>query len=362
MPVYNIPIHGLIGSQESKEDQNKYFSYSDLLMHLNAAMAFDTLNLDIASDGGYVDVCDKMIDAIKKTGKFITSCNSGNVASAASKLFTLAPKGSRFFHPERGVFLIHNPWVSDVEGDAAELSLIAKGLKSTESDYAKWYAAATGSDLTIIEAFMSENKPLTNEQIESLGFATIVQPVIKAVAKLTFKNNEMELKQVEEKLNGFEKTLQKVMAFFKIKALMIADANGKELEFPDLTDISEVAVGVKVMENGAPANGEYTQPDGTVLKCENGVLVEIVPMAGDDMEAVKKENEALKAELESLKAAKVTAEMQATESAKEVTTIKAEFVKFKAQFSDFKFKASKGDENEDEDDDKPKSRKPFKTK
>jgi ATP-dependent Clp protease, protease subunit len=338
MPVYNIPIYGLIGSPEDENDKAKYFAYGDLLMHLNAAKTYDTLNLDIASDGGYCDVCDKMIDAIKATGKFITSCNSGNVASAASKLFTLAPKGSRFFHPEKGVFLIHNPWVSDVEGDSAELAAIAKSLKTTESDYAKWYAAATGADLSIIEAYMAENKPLTNEQIESLGFATIVQPLVKAVAKLTLKNNQMELKQVEEKLNGFEKMLTKIFGKLKIKAIMLADANGKELEFPDLTDVSEIAVGVKVMEAGAPANGEYTMPDGSVYKCENGVLSEIVmPQSGDDMEAIKKELEALKAENEQLKSAKVTAELKAVEAENEIKAVKKEFVSFKAQFSDFKF-------------------------
>lgn len=340
MPVYNIPIHGLIGSPEDKDDKKKYFQYSDLLMHINAAKDFDTLNLDIASDGGYVDECDRMIDKIKSTGKFITSCNSGNVASAASKLFTLAPKGSRFFHSEKGCFLIHNPW-GEIEGDAALLSEAAKNLKSIEKQYAEWYAVATGSDETIISDFMSENKPLTNEQIESLGFATIVQPVIKAVAKLTLKNNNMDQKLVEEKLNGFEKMLNKILAKFKIKALILADANGKELEFPDLADISEIAVGVKVLESGAPANGEYTQSDGSILKCENGILVEIIPVAGDNMEAAKKEIEALKAELETLKAAKVDSEILAADASKEVVAIKAEFIKFKSQFSDFKFKAAK---------------------
>jgi ATP-dependent protease ClpP protease subunit len=347
MAVYNIPIYGLIGSPEDETDTATYFQYSDLLTHLNKATLYDTLNLDIASNGGFVDVCDKMIDRIKATGKFITSCNSGNVASAASKLFTLAPKGSRFFHADKGVFLIHNPW-GEVEGDSTILSDAAKSLKGIENEYAAWYAAATGSDETILKDFMAENKPLTTAQVEELGFATIVQPVIKAVAKLTSNNNKMELKQVEEKMNGFEKSLKRVMAFFKIKAIMLADANGKELEFPDLTDASEITVGVKVMEAGAPANGEYPQPDGSVLKCENGVLIEIVPPAGgDDMEALKAENTALKTELESLKAAKVTAEMQATEAGQTALEIKAEFVKFKSQFSDYKFKGATPDDDSD---------------
>lgn len=357
MPVYNIPIYGLIGSPETKEDKALYFKYTDLLLHLNKAKAYDTLNLDIASDGGYCDVADRMIEAIKATGKFITSCNSGNVCSAASKIFTLAPKGSRTFHSERGVFLIHNPW-SDVQGDASQMAQAAKKLKSIENEYASWYEAATGTEANILLQFMAENVPLTPEQIESLGFATIVKPVVKAVAKLK-SINTMKENEIIEKMNGFEKFFKQIFAKLKIKALMLADANGKELEFPDINDVAELATGIKVLENGAPANGEYPQADGSVLKCENGILVEIVPAApADNSEALQKENEALKAEIATLKAAKTTAETEATQAKAEVVNVKAEFVKFKSQFSDFKFK---GPKPEEDDKNKPQSRKPFKT-
>jgi ATP-dependent protease ClpP protease subunit len=335
MPVYSIPIHGLIGSPESPEDKQTYFQFSDLLLHINKAQAFDVIELDIASDGGYVDVADKMIEVLQSTKKPIISKNSGNVASAASKIFTLAPKGSRSFDPSKGVFLIHNPFGA-IEGDASELALASKALQDTENNYAKWYANATGADITVIKAFMSENIPLTSEQIETLGFAVIVKPAINAVAKLKSNNHMSTLKEQEEKLTAFEKFIDKIMSKFHPKAIMIADANGKELEFPELTDPSEIKVGVKVSEDGKPANGEYPQADGSVFVCKDGVLAEIKPKAADDTQALKAENEKLKAEIEALKASKATTEASATEAIKAVTEVKAEFKKFKALFSNGK--------------------------
>jgi ATP-dependent protease ClpP protease subunit len=331
MPVYNIPIYGLIGSPDNGEDTAKYFSYNDLLTHLNSAKNFDTLNLDVASDGGYCDVADKMISAVEKTGKIITSSNSGNVASAASKFFTLAPVGSRIFYPAKGAFLIHNPYGA-VEGDATELTARAKELQAIENDYAKWYAKATGADVDIIKAFMSENIPLTPEQISSLGFARVENQTIQAVAKLHLKiNNNMENKEVVEKLNGFEKVLQGFLAKFKIKALMLSDVNGVEMDFPEITDITELTVGVKT---SAP-NGEYVMADGSTVKVDGGIVTEIVPPASGEIDALKAENEALKAELESIKASKVETEAMASEAVKAANEVKAEFVRFKAQFSDF---------------------------
>jgi ATP-dependent Clp protease, protease subunit len=360
MAVYNIPIHGVIGSPEEGET-GKYFQYTDLLLHINNSKLFDTINLDIDSVGGYTDIADRMIEAIKATGKFITSCNSGNVCSAASKIFTIAPKGSRFFHPEKGEFLIHNPWVS-IDGDANELVAASKELKAIENEYAAWYSAATGADEEIIKAFMAENIPLTPEQVESLGFATLItQPVLKAVAKIKSKNNEMDNKEVKEKLNKFDSILNRIMSFLKIKALMLTDANGNELEFPDIADISELAVGLKALLGGAAANGEYTMPDGSVVVCENGIVTEINPPAMPDpgMAELTAQNEALKAELETLKAANISAEAKVQEATKAVLEIKAEYNKFKNQFSKFTVKASvPGEDNYNNN----VSRKPFKSK
>jgi ATP-dependent protease ClpP protease subunit len=330
--VYTIPVYGLIGSPESPDDKAKYFTYNDLLLHINKAQGYDIIELDIASDGGYCDVEDKMEKILIATGKQIISKNSGNICSAASRLFTLAPKGSRLYDPSKGIFLIHNPW-GEVEGDSSDLATASKELQSIENDYAKWYSEKTGADINVIKGFMKENIPLTPEQIESLGFATIVKPVINAVAKLKSNYNQMENnKEITEKLNVFEKTLNKILASFKPKSLMIADADGKELEFPEITTPEEITVGVKILENGTPANGEFLQTDGTTIVADNGAVTEVKPKA-DETQALKDENEALKAELEALKAEKAGTEKDVSAAVASFEKLSKEFKSFKAEFS-----------------------------
>lgn len=144
----------------------------------------------------------------------------------------------------------------------------------------------------------------------------------------------MDNKEVVEKISGFEKFLKMIMAKLKIKALMLSDVNGNELEFPELTDASELKQGVKVTAAGAPAQGEFQMPDGTILVCEAGVVNEIkAPAPADDNQALKDKIAALEAENESLKAAKAEAETVKAEAEKAVNEVKAEFTKFKAQFS-----------------------------
>jgi ATP-dependent protease ClpP protease subunit len=334
MTIFPIEISGLIGSPESDSDTQKYFSLSDMLLAINKAMSFDAIELVIDSNGGYVDIADKMIEVLKATKKPIFSRNSGNVCSAASKLFTLPAKENRTFDATKGQFLIHNPWVG-VEGDSTQLAQMSDELNRVENEYAKWYTAATGSDLNVIKGFMSQNIPLTVEQIESLGFATCKKIEIKAFAKLKLETS-MENKEVLEKLSGFEKMLTKIMAMFpgKMKAMMLADVDGKELEFPEINDITELKAGVKVTAGGSPASDEYTMPDGSVLVCEAGVVKEIKAPAGDEMAALKKEIEALKAENESLKAEKTASDEVSAKAITELSNISAEYKKIKALFSD----------------------------
>lgn len=353
---YTIPVHGLIGSPEKANDTAKYFQYDEFLLHVNKAKEADIIELDVASDGGYVDVADKMIEVLKSTKKQIVSRNSGNVCSAASKLFTLAPKSSRFFDPSKGVFLIHNPF-GTIEGSSDELAQASKELEAVEQSYAKWYAEATGSDESVIRAFMEENKPLTSDQVESLGFATIITPTVNAFAKLKSINTMAENKELKEKMTLFEKFIDTIVAKFRPKAIMIADVNGNELEFPDLNDASELAVGAKVNLKGSPAEGEYKLPDGRTIVCAAGQVKEIKEAQQDELETLKNENKALKDEIEKLKAEKTASDDKAEKALEGLNEVKAKFKEFKAQFSE-------GDPagGLPPGDDGTKNRKPFKTK
>ena len=63
----------------------------------------------------------------------------------------------------------------------------------------------------------------------------------------------------------------------KAKAFIdLQDCNGTPIEFPDLEPGESPAKGDKADVDGKPAEGNYTMPDGTILKMKNGVVVKVV--------------------------------------------------------------------------------------
>jgi len=364
--MYILPIVGIIGEPSEGEENLLHFRFTDLLMHLNAAKDETLIHLAINSDGGDVDEGNKMKSALLQSGKIFTSSNSGNVASMAVDLF-LIPKDkfNRKFDPARGIFLIHNPWAA-IEGDADFMSEASTQLKALEKGFAKEYSKITGTDESILTGFMSENKPLTPEQIDTLGFATVVKQEFKAVAKFNINKNKMEVKELKElndKMSIMEKAMQKLTKFFdtKPKALMIQDANGNELDFGETIETpDQIQVGVSATVAGAPAEGEYVLDDGTIYVFAAGTLTEIKP-AETEAEALKRENADLKTQVETLTKsneetqAKLTKENEETqakltkeneefkaEAAKQMKTVNEELVKIKALATGFKPKANEG--------------------
>lgn len=323
MDIYNIPVIGVIG-----ED----FKVTDLLMHIANAKNFNALKLLINSPGGDVEAADKMAEIILKTNKEIYSTNIGDVASAASRIFCIAPKQNRTFNPAKGQFIIHNPW-AQVEGDATYMEKAAKQLKKTESTYCQYYSDRTGTDLEVIQGFMNENIPLTAEQIQSLGFAEIVSDEIKPLAFINLKNNTMNEKQ----FSAFEEMLSKIYAWIKPKALIKTDVNGNELDFPSAKAPEEIVPGIDVMMAGQPAEGDFVMPDGSVYKCEKGKLIEIIAPQPDEMQMLKEQLATLQAEKDAAIAAQanLTTEINEFKAKAEAdfNALNTEYLKIKAQFN-----------------------------
>ena len=158
---------------------------------------------------------------------------------------------------------------------------------------------------------MDINEPLNEEQLQSINFAQIIKQEFKAVAYFKNKNDMTDLKEINEKLNEQKTLLDKVIALFKPKtvALMLTDANGETIEFPEVPEGGAVVVGDKTT---AP-DGEVVMADGYTYVIAGGVLTEIKEPEQTDvtveLEALKAENEQLKAQIagmEEIKAQVVT--------------------------------------------------------
>lgn len=332
MDSYLIPIHGIIGVKpEGDESRDIYFGLTDFLIHLKKAKEFATIILDLNTPGGDCETADTIISLLNDSKKTIIARNSGDVMSAGVSIMLAAKKENRFYDSSKGAFLAHFPW-GGIEGEADEIEEYAKMLRKIESKYVSYYAEKTGTDEDTMRAIMAQDIPLTSEQVEALGFANLIKKPseIKAIAMFNYKNSKMTNEQVEKKLGAIEAFMLKISAYFKPKALVVADVNGAELDFgAEITDPSQIVIGVMATVNGAPAQGKYVMADGSILVFENGSLTEIVASGSDDMEALKKENEILKSEIEKYK---TDSESQKQKAEK----IEGEFNQLKKEFNDIK--------------------------
>lgn len=350
--MYILPIIGIIG-----ED----FKYTDLLMHLNAASNETDIQLSINSPGGYIDEGLKIRDALLKSGKIIHANNIGDVCSIAVSIFLSAAKGLRSFDPAKGQFLIHNPLLDpkdiDMQLRADDLTAMAKELNKIESELIKQYVQATGSTAEILSAFMAEEKPLTSEQIEQLGFAKVEHIQVKAVALINL-NNMNDVKELKESMSKLEKAFEAIKNLFKPKNMVKMDVNNNEVDFGEAVQAEEQIVpGVTATVGGVPCEGDYTMQDGSIYKFEKGVLMEIVK---PEVEDLKKENEGLKTEVANLKDSEAKAKDELTQykakAEADLKKIQDEFTAFKGQFVKMKNMV------DSQEDDNPKVRKAFKQK
>lgn len=327
----------------------------DVVKQINSNKEANRLIIHIHSPGGDVYEGFAIHDALVNSGKEIETIIEGLCASIAT---IIALSGDRRLITQHSEFMIHNPWSFGL-GDSEDLKKQSDELAKTEKKIAEFYASKTNLTKDELFNYMHEETFFTAQEAVDYGFMTEIVNTMKQVAKITNLNIFNMDKKLENKMSALEKLIDKVMSKFKPKDIMVADVNGIELDFPEVNDASEIAVGAKVNVSGNPETGEHKMPSGEIYVCESGVLNEIKPAPDDENEALKKENEALKAEVESLKSEKAKAETNAQNALKGLNQLQDEFKKFKSEFS----KGNPADgAPPDGDDTKPKVRELLKTK
>lgn len=325
-----ININGIIGQD---------YTYKQFITDY-ANAGDEQIRLLINSPGGYVDEGENIAEFIRQHAtRFISVSNSGDVASIAASIFLALPYEKRYFDLSKGVALIHNPMFQPNEETsftASELAELSESMSETEKQIKNYIAKQTGADVDVVGALMKINEPLNEAQLNSIKFANISR--FQAVAYFK-KQNDMTNEELKEHSSVLGRLIAKLdeKLFGKKTAIMLTDANGTQIEFPEVAEGGVVVVGDKTT---AP-DGEYVMADGYTYVIVSGVVAEIKePQApeGEDMEALKAENEALKAELETLKAEAVKAQIEVEDSKRIINEVKAEVValngKIKSQMID----------------------------
>ena len=336
-----IEIKGIIGVD---------YTFSQFLTDYSNA-GDEQIELVIDSLGGDVTDGELISEFIHShSDRFSMVRNSGNVMSIASSIFLALPRDKRFYNADLGKFLIHNPYVDpvsfkDIDTTADGLSTISEALKESENKMAKFYSSQTGADLEVIKNLMAINEPLTTEQIKAINVATIITaPTLRAVAFFNPNNNsKMNQKEIENLIDkknvSFMDTFK---AWFKkttkFVAMFVTDANGVQIEFPDVADGVEPEIGdVAKSADGTELNGEVVMATGETYVFEANVLTEKRPKEETEVktevetETEPTELEAMKAKIESLEAELTKSKAEATSFKAQLKAVQTEKVKIKAQ-------------------------------
>ena len=272
----------------------------------------------------------KIYDKIKLTG---TNPSIGVMGACASATMQILLSTKNRWATPNSVGAIHNPW-AEAQGDNIALSNTAENLLKEKNKLANLYSKETGLDVNVISDMMDKTTIMTAQEMLNYGFIKEIKTNLNN-SSVEQKNDDMtKTEELAEKVNKMESAWNKFLNFFgdekpKVNNIILTEATGKEIEFPELEDESQIAVGVTANIDGAPANGEFVMAggmhDGKTLVFEAGKLTEIkepAPETNEEMEALVAENKLLKEQIEAQNAFRKNAEKQINEMTAQIAEFK----------------------------------------
>jgi ATP-dependent Clp protease protease subunit len=253
-------------------------------------------NVYINSIGGFVEEGFDIYNYLISLKKPINTIGIGIVASIATVIFLAG--GKRKLN-DGTQFMIHNP-SGGINGTSDEISNYNKILQETENSLIKFYAETTGLEKEALIPLLRNETFLTIDEAISFGFANEKSDNIKASFKIK-NNNINKMENLEEQKSMFTQimsSLNNVLKKFKIKNIMLIDANGIEINFPSVEEGLNPVVGDLGEIEGKPVpDGTYIMPslNNVSVTFVGGAITEIV----DKTELINliTENESLKKQL-----------------------------------------------------------------
>lgn len=216
------------------------------------------------------------------------------ITTVAKKAYSIAASifmagDTRIVEEGENILMIHFPF-AEVSGRSDRLEAVAKELKAIEKEFIAFYNTYTNIDADSIKSLLDKETFLNSADAVSMGFATETKQTLKAVA---FYNPEDEntIKPKNEIMTKIETLVKAMGDYFKVeettevKALVLQDANGVEINFTELEEGAEPSEGDVAMIGDSPAEGEYTSPEGAKWVFEAGALKEIIPAEAPAEEA-----------------------------------------------------------------------------
>lgn len=335
MKIAKLNIEGYIGELDEKSAfaGEKNFTLANLKSFLSSLSTDVTdIHYTVNSGGGSVYDGWDMYDALKSSGKNLTSIGEGIVGSIATVIFLAAKPENRKLIKGTG-FFVHNPYWMSEESEpmrANELLALGKDLKGEQDKILGLYTKESKATASELAPFLDKETNLTSETAVKMGFAfeeiedseDVVYHQYKLVAMIkpkTTKNDKMEQSLLNKvnKLFGIFNRVRKGKYFdMEITALNPEGVTVElivESDTEDLTGKPAYILDADGNQTTAP-DGDYKDANGKTIKVLGGNVTEVVAKVDDTTATATVDT--LKAEIEVLKAEKetLTASVQAKET------------------------------------------------
>lgn len=318
----HIFIYGGIGLDQREHE----ISADNVRQQINENKSESELIVHLISPGGDVFEGEAIYNALKNSGKKITTHIEGTCASIAT---LIAAAGSNIIMNKTARFMIHNPKISNMQtaADSRDLRHVADQLDQIKTLLINVYDSKTKLGKEKLWELYDNETWLTADQAQQMGFIDESVDAIKAVAKINLPKiiSEMKDKKATESLfKRFQNWLIKNEAREALEdgtVILVmsddGDYTGKQVSYEDGTPLEP---------------GDYKLAAGRMIVVgEGSVITEVkdaepaaqaeppAPTQNTDMEKDK--------EIESLKAQLAEALKNANTATAEATTARVEKIK-----------------------------------
>lgn len=330
----DIYIYNVIGPDASMGE----VSAENIRHQLKANKDAEELTLHIISPGGDVFEGYSIYNALKNSGKKITTHIEGTCASIAT---LVAAAGQNIIMNRTAQFMIHNPKVSGLSSDADSKRLrnVADQLDQIKSILIDVYERKTGLSKEKLWELYDNETWMSAVEAEQMGFIDESVDAIKAVASFDLTNFTNNMKDAKETsiLQGLINRFSNLLKYKNEQSVTLEDGT-VILVMSEDGDFTGKPV---TREDGSPLEpGDYKITDGrTITVGEGSTITEVKdaepaavaePNKEEDM---KKDEEIanLKAQLAEAKAQATTASASAVKFENRLKTVEKEFLTLKEE-------------------------------
>lgn len=327
----HVFIYGSIGTDRGE------ISHQNVLSQLQEpdVKSASEIVVHLISPGGLVTEGEAIYNALKNTKKKITTQIEGTCASIAT---LIAAAGDKVIMNKNARFMIHNPQIAGLSGDANKLRHVATQLDQIKTLLINVYDQKTSLGKEKLWELYDNETWLTAEQAEQMGFVDESVDAIKAVAKVNLNQFTMDSKE-----NWLVKAFKNFLSLPKIKNQFEETlADGRKIYV--MSDDENWTGKQVVSETGEPIEpGEHALASGKVLVVGDGsVITEVKEGAAPEDKQKDEEMDNKIAELESqlaeAKAAKDKAVAEATAAKTEAATQKTAVAKIENRMKELEQK------------------------